>query len=282
MSISPTTSAAPVTGAAPGQQAPAENTPPPSPQDPDARLQAALDIIAKRERENGRREQEWKVKDREYATYAEKAKAFDTFLERFKADPLSILEEHGIELDSLNERALKAPIDPAVREVKSELQRIKEELRAERAEKTRQSSEQSDKEFRARIDSFVEGKEQYELINAQGASELIYQVVAQHWHKTLEETGTGEVMDLEVAADLVEKHLEGEVERLSKTKKLSARFQPPPSEPTKPNMTPANSDPATLTNGMRAVTEPASGNSRVSDAELTRRALAKLTQTQSR
>jgi hypothetical protein len=257
-----------------GEAAPAPVTPPAD--DIQNRINQSLDIISKRERENARREHEWKTKERDFTAALDKAKAHDSFVERIKADPLSVLEELGIELSSLNERALSAPIDPAVRGLRSELQKVQDRLKERDEVEARQRNESADREFRATLDSFLKDKEEYELINAQGASELVYQVVAQHWQKTFDETGTGEVMDFAKAAELVEKHLEVEAEKLARTKKISARFQTP-SEP-KPTSSPANSDRATLTNGMRSVTEPSSNSERVSDAELNRRAIAVLTQ----
>jgi hypothetical protein len=73
--------------------------------------------------------------------------------------------------------------------------------------------------FKNEIEAFVSSKpEQFELIQANEAKDVVYEVIEEHYNET------GKILDIEEAANAVESYLEEEAEKLLKLGKLRSKF----------------------------------------------------------
>lgn len=164
---------------------------------------------------------------------------------KLRRDPLGVLKEHGIDLNTLVEIALNEGKLPETMQeklhqeetfgsLKSEIEALRAEREAEKKmqeeQRLKQEQEQNEKEikrFKESIKEFVNAnKDEYELIASEGMEELVYDVIASHFEETKDpETGIGEFLELKVAAQQVEEHLLSEAKRYlekAKIKKLAS------------------------------------------------------------
>ena len=73
--------------------------------------------------------------------------------------------------------------------------------------------------FKNEIDEYVNSNlDKYELIQANEANDIIYDVIEEHYNDT------GRILDIEEAAEAVENYLEEEAEKLLKLGKLRSKF----------------------------------------------------------
>ncbi len=106
----------------------------------------------------------------------------------------------------------------------------REAAKAEAQKAERAKFEQTLAEFRQEVQDFVkapENQEAYELVNLHDASEVVLATIEEHFQRT-KKAGKPQIMSITQACDLVEKYLEEQVERSTKTKKFSARVSPHP------------------------------------------------------
>lgn len=151
---------------------------------------------------------------------------------RLKKDPLSTLEEMGLSYDVLTKLALnegEMPPDMQMKLMREELERDYkskfEELENKILEKEKAEEEQKYQQvidsFKSQINDFVNKDESYELIKANEAEDLVYEVIEEHFNET------GRILDTKEAADQVEQYLEEELRTvLKKSKKLGATMTP--------------------------------------------------------
>lgn len=135
----------------------------------------------------------------------------------------------------------KAPeADDPIKSLKQEL----EDMKRAREEETQQKAIQ---EVKSQIASVVsQDKDAYELIHAFDASEMVFDLVLDHYREHQEQ------LDYAEAAKQVEAYLEDQIKKASSTKKISSLFQP--SQPQGKELAP------TLTGSM--VSSPVSGSQR--------------------
>ena len=149
---------------------------------------------------------------------------------RLKQNPLKALEDMGLSYDKLTELALndgKLTPDMQMRLMREELEndyksKYKElEDRIIEKEKNDEQRRYDEIEtgFKNEIEAFVSSKpEQFELIQANEAKEVVYEVIEEHYNET------GKILDIEEAANAVESYLEEEAEKLLKLGKLRSKF----------------------------------------------------------
>lgn len=176
----------------------------------------------------------------------------------FKESPLEALRRRGIEYKDLTEAALndgKFQPDIAIKEVKTELQRLREE-QAEREKKILEQQKQAQEAaaqeaidaFRERIETHVSSNsEKYELTKLYDASDLVFQTVEKHFEETKK------LMTLDEACDLVEQYLESELER---TTKESKKFQSKYLNKAKEEPKPTTKSTTTLSNSIPSSSAP--------------------------
>lgn len=278
--------AAPAPTTPPSVQVPAENAPTLSPEakapeapapekapEPDKReidLSNRFAALTRKERQLVERERAFKQQEKLLADY-QKAK------DSAKTDPMALLEAHGWTYDQLTNFVLSdRQLTPEQRlkllEERIEGERKAKEDEAAKAEEAR--VQQAIDDHKASIKAFVEkDKDTFELIHAQEAFDLVYNVIEQHYYQTLEAQGEGEVLPIEKAAKAVEDWLEGRArETVLKLKKFAPKETPPaaaePEAKTQPQA-------PTLTN--RAVTSaPPSASPKDLSDEDSKRAAASL------
>ncbi len=170
---------------------------------------------------------------------------------RLKKNPLQTLEELGLSYEDLTKMVLndgQLPADMQMKLMREELEndyRSKfEELETKLTEKEKAEEEAKYNEtitqFKSDINEFVDGSENYELIQQSEAYDLVYDVIEQYYEENQR------ILDTKEAADQVEEYLEEEYGKiLEKSKKLGARKlsaeQPQASKPAGQSPTLSNS-----------------------------------------
>lgn len=222
-------------------------------QDPDFVRKFAT--LTQKERELFKKERQLKEMQAKFQKYEQ--------LEDLKSkDPFKYIKEQGIEFDSVVNAALRADEPPTVEDkVKSLEEKIaayekamEEKEQASKREREQQAIDNFKKQIETQIKSDLE---QYELINAQEEYETVFEVVQEHYRRTLETTGQGEVLPIEKAAQEVENYLLERAKKLLGLKKLAASQATPTETHAKQSeasmaatltasMTPASSAPVKL------------------------------------
>ncbi len=143
---------------------------------------------------------------------------------RLKKDPLRALEDMGLSYDKLTELALNdGKLTPEMQmrlmreELEGDYKKKFEELENRLLEKEKSDEQRRyddiQRGFQNEIEDFVESNaDRYELIQANEANDIIYDVIEEHYNDT------GRILDIEEAAEAVESYLEEEAEKLLKTR----------------------------------------------------------------
>ena len=149
---------------------------------------------------------------------------------QLRQNPLKALESVGLSYDKLTELALndgKLTPEMQMKLMREELEtdyKSKFEDLENRLVKKEQSLEEQRYEdtktgFQHEIESFVNSKgEEYELIRANEANDVVYDVIEEHYNET------GKILDIEEAAEAVESYLEEETSKLLKLGKVRSKF----------------------------------------------------------
>lgn len=192
-----------------------------------------------------RREKEIRAKEAEYdKRIAELEERFNSFNQksepepepelpieyRLKKNPLKALEEMGLSYDKLTELALNdGKLTPEMQmrlmreELEGDYKKKFEELENRLLEKEKSDEQRRyddiQRGFKNEIDEYVNSNlDKYELIQANEANDIIYDVIEEHYNDT------GRILDIEEAAEAVENYLEEEAEKLLKLGKLRSKF----------------------------------------------------------
>ena len=147
-----------------------------------------------------------------------------------KKEPLKVLNESGLTFEQLAEMVMndgKPTQDMVLNEYEKKFMSKVQELEKKLADK--EAKEQEDKynqaiaQFQGQLTDFVTKTEDYELIRANDAVDLVYQVIEQHHAET------GEILSNKDASDAVEEYLLEEAKKLvdrEKVKKLLSSQTP--------------------------------------------------------
>ncbi len=185
---------------------------------------------------------------------------------RLKKDPLNTLAELGLSYDKLTQLVLNdGKLSPDMQmelmrqEIDQKYSSEIENLRKELLERDKKSEEEKYNEvvsnFKHDLTNFVNNTDKYELIRANDAVDVVYDVIEQHYHDTRR------VMSKEEAADQVEAYLEEEVEKLLKLNKLKSKFgQQKPVNPAPQESKAAPKAPTLSNTHSAAVSKPSGTN----------------------
>lgn len=155
---------------------------------------------------------------------------------RLKRNPLEALESIGMTYEQITEMVLndgKMTPEMQMRLMKEDIQtdyKTKfEELENKLLEKERQEEEanynQTITQFKEDINNVINSSEEYDLIQANEAYDLVYDVIEQYYQEN------GRILDTNEAADQVEQYLEEEIRSLTeKSKKIKSFRSTPTSE----------------------------------------------------
>lgn len=181
---------------------------------------------------------------------------------QLRKDPLNVLKKFGWDYEKLTQMQLddgKLPMDVQMNlmkeELKSEYQQKIEELenKLTQAEEQRENEkyEQTINNFINELGEFVDSNsQQYELIKANEATDLVFDVIEEHYNEH------GEVLDKKDAADMVEKYLQEELEKTLKSTSKYRSFLEKPEPQQEPSPSVNRQPRPTLSNAHSAVASP--------------------------
>jgi hypothetical protein len=236
--------------------------------------------LSRREKELRQREADIEARISELEERAKKYEGYEDLDERIRNKPFEVLGEKGIDFETLAKMALEGNGEPTT---EMQIQRLREDmenkymkevenLRKELEEKEKQAEEQKYNEviedYKYELNEFIDqNSENYELIKLQGASDLVYEVVEEHYNET------GRILSNEEACEHVENYLLEEAKKALNVNKIKSMFgqkEPGAQEPKPTPKTGVN----TLSN-TESATVPSS-TSRVMSDEESKREAAKL------
>ncbi len=196
----------------------------------DANLGARFAALTRREKQLQEREKAAKQGD-------EQIKRFTKAIENIKQDPLAALKEVGLTFEDLAQAYLRAQDPNHVPSPEEKIKSIEERLAQKEAQEARFRADQEAKEieekqryidesisaFKTKLREQVDSQaEKYELIQANDATEMVYEVIESYFREN------EEMLDPAQALDAVEAHLEEEAKKIMNLKK----FAPKSTEPT--------------------------------------------------
>lgn len=207
----------------------------------------------------------------------EMRKEYDEFQKRkamVSEDPLEALRLLGTDYDKVTEYLLKQGQQPNeidllrqdVEEMKAEKKRLLEQQELEKQETLKKQEEQVYNSFREDVAKYIESSE-YELVKANDGLETVIELIQQDYMQQLESKKPDpKIMSYEDACKKVEEFLESNLDKLLALEKVKKRLSS--EQPTKslfseaPVTQPRSSGTTTLTNAMKAASEPATPSSR--------------------
>lgn len=205
--------------------------------------------------------QEAAFKQREDALKAKEADYSQNYIQksRFTEDPLSVLNEAGVNYDDLTNRILNQPrIEDAA--LAGELKNLRDEIKALKGEQEQSKKSYEENQtnaykqavdtIRRDVAALVKTNPDFEVVHATGSVGDVVDLIERTFKEGLsDEYPAGTVLDIEVAAKMVEDHLVEEALKIARTKKITQKLQPATPAAAKP----AQQQPAkTLTNAMGA------------------------------
>lgn len=162
-------------------------------------------------------------------------------MEKLKAeDPYKFAKEQGLDFDRLVQGAVKDGEPPTIEDKIAAMEKKIAAYEKEKEESLKQSQERESQNkvdaFKKSIDDVIStNADKYELISLEGANETVFEVIQQHFLRTESETGTGELLSVDAAADMVEKFLNDKALKLLQAKKLGFTMnKPEPKAPEAP------------------------------------------------
>lgn len=167
------------------------------------------------------------LKAREAELLGAKPQVDESWKERFKSDPASVLAEAGMSYDQLVEHMLtQNPTDQSVKWMQQELKAMKaqqQQLLQQMQEREEVSMKQALNQLKFDIKNMITGnKDEYEALAASG--ETGYDMVVKLIRETFEADKT--IMDMEEAAREVEEYLTDRYVELAKLKKIQTKLTP--------------------------------------------------------
>lgn len=218
---------------------------------------------------------------------AEKSRLASKYIdpEEFKKDPVGLYKKQGLTFEQLAERVMNdgkpgagEVLSDSEKRIQAQVDELKAQLLAKNESEKKREEEQKQRQleetmtaFKTQLTDFCNKEADYELIRANDAVGLVYEVIEEHHKNTLDaETGKGQILSNKEAADAVENYLLEEAKKqikLSKVKTLLAPVEPAAKE--------EKSGSPTLSNTHSAQSVPSSGQRLLSDEE-SRKEAAKL------
>ena len=200
---------------------------------------------------------------------------------KIKENPRTALETLGVSFDDLAHMILTEGREPTAEDKLSALeQRLKafeEAKEREKQEALEAERQKTQSVFRQNLEKFIESSD-YELVKTYNAAETVVATMQAWYEETERKEGKGVILSYEDACKMVEEDLEEALEKALQTNKVKTKLgsiipkSPSPAEVIQPRQ----SVPSTLTNSMKAVSEPATPQTRRPSNEELRQAAAAL------
>jgi len=181
--------------------------------------------LSRKEKELRRKEAELEEKLRlKEAELEDKLSGFqgtEAFQSQLKENPLKVLSDLGVTYDDLTQMALNEGSPTTEMLLKRQEEQFKQQLEDLRNEYLNDKKSAEEEKYNQVIDNFVNEitnfvntNETYELIRAQDAVGLVYDVIEEYHEES------GRILDVKEAADAVEQYLENQARELLSIKKL--------------------------------------------------------------
>lgn len=158
---------------------------------------------------------------------AQEVDKYKNLPERLKKEPLKVMEESGLTFEQLAQMVLNdgKPTQDMVlseyeRKINSKVEELEKKLQEKEAKEQQERQEQALQAFTAQLTDFVTNTPDYELIRANEAVDLVYQVIEDHYSET------GEILANKDACDAVEEYLLEEAKKLIDRDKVKKLLQP--------------------------------------------------------
>ncbi|MEM4724102.1 MAG: hypothetical protein QXP01_03745 [Candidatus Hadarchaeum sp.] len=204
-----------------------------------------------------KKEREFFLKEKRLKELEEKIKRYQELEALKERDPLDFLREAGVDLEKVLTRYAEVggkSVDEKVVELEKRYQELERIIKEKEAEARRLQEQTAVENFKANLVKEIQSNtERWELTNNQEAYDLVFDVIERHFQVTKEQTGEGEVLPIEKAADMVERYLEERLKKAINAKKLQSLL--PKQEPKAPSVGP------TLSNSMAGNIQQATGSS---------------------
>ncbi len=182
--------------------------------------------------------------------------------DRLTKETLQVLQEAGIDYDTLTQQALGEPADPRDVRIASLEEKLEQALeKISGIDKTyqddkNQSYQQAKTQIKNNVTQLVSKDPNYEMITATDSIGDVVELIETTFHEGLDEDHpAGTLLTVEEAAQIVEDYLVAEGEKLARLKKIQNRLAPPVQD--KKDLAPPKQDSSvqpqrqpTLTNGM--------------------------------
>ena len=134
-------------------------------------------------------------------------------------NPNALLEEFGLSYGQLTEHVLKPKEDEKYQTIEQRIARIEEEKRQSELQAHEAKQNEAYAQGISTIKQFVEEHaDEYEYVKLNDAYEDVLELAAKYYKET------GKYLSFSEAANLVEKHFEGEADKYAQAKKLQAKF----------------------------------------------------------
>lgn len=145
--------------------------------------------------------------------------SMDQLKEMLSNDPYSIYEKAGIDPDSALETLVQNPRNQSEKKMMSEIEKLNNKIDQLETKRKSESQNSTISRVKAGIKNLVESdSEKYELINGNDAHDTVFEVMKAYYQQN------GKTLQMAEACDLVESHLDKELERIAKYKKFN-RFR---------------------------------------------------------
>lgn len=247
-----------VAEAAEGQQPPpVEPEKAPEPSAEEQKFAAKFAALSRKEKQLRAKERELEARLKQYEQSSQgkekEIEGIKNLPERLKKDPLGVMKEFGLTYEQLTEIVLndgKPTQDSVMKEALSPVEKKIAELEAKLAEKEAKEQEErlnsTKSGFMKQLKDFTSADtEAYELIEAEGAHDLVYDVIETHYNQKMAEyreefsedpdveTANTFILSNKQAADAVENYLFENAKKLTERNKIKKLLQPTPA-PAKP------------------------------------------------
>jgi hypothetical protein len=141
---------------------------------------------------------------------------------KLKANPLSVLQDAGVTYEQLTDAILNnRPGDsPELQALRAKVDALEKGLDTKFSERDSQAEQQVLSEMKRQAANLVNNGDEYEIIKATESEPEIVELIHRTWKKT------GEVLDVQEAADIVKDYLINESLRLAKLKSIQSKLTP--------------------------------------------------------
>ena len=147
----------------------------------------------------------------------------EDFAAKLKADPLGVLQEHGVTYDQLTEAILsdKQQLNPEIQALKQELKALKEGVDTKFQSNEQRQEESALTEMLYEAEALAKEGEDFEMIRTEDAYDQVLRLI----HTTYKETGR--VLDVREAMNKIETTLFAKAEKLASINKVRNKIAQP-------------------------------------------------------